>query len=379
MKKRPLSASSIKTFLQCVLKYYYRYEDKKPRPGKTVPLAFGIAVHEALEYLHKKVAETGEAPSQELYEEVLKVYMNAATSNGLSDLEVCQEGRDMIISRLDGIDPNEKVIGLELQFNLKTPNGTPFTGSIDKLIELDPETVVIIDYKTSRFALSQSEADNDIQLSMYDLAVSLMYPQYKTIICALDYLRLSEVVTHRTPEQRQVFVEFLDSVYEQICSTEAEDVKANLNDFCPWCECKAFCPDYKSVIEDPDLVLPPSGELDDDSFVSSWEALNAAKRIIDARQRELKAEAYERMKTQNTIKGADKELYKTQQSRINYDTRTVFNIVGQEAFLKMSSVNKSAVDKFLRDNPQHSDAVENTASFSFASPSFRTRKVKEDN
>lgn len=377
MKSRPLSASSIKTFLQCALKYYFRYEEKKPREGKTGPLAFGIAMHTALEYMCNELKRTRQAPSPETYNKVLEVFMQEAAANGLDDLNVYQEGREMLIGRLDNADPTEKIIGLELNFHLKTPKGTPFLGSIDKLIELDPETAVIIDYKTSRTALSQDEADRDIQLSMYDLAVSTMYPQYKTIVCAFDYLRLSEVITHRTPEQRRLFTEFLDATYESILALEANDVKPNLNGFCPWCEFKSFCPDYKRLVEDPAAVLPPIGELGSDDFVESWDRISAAKRIIDARQREFKAEAYERMKVADTIKGEERELYKTQTSRANYDPKTVFRVVGPENYVRMSSVSKSAVDKHLLDNPEAAAEIEETASFSFNAPSFRTRKVNK--
>lgn len=376
MRERPLSASSIKTYLQCVLKYYYNYEDKKPRTGKSDPLAFGIAIHEALEYLHTKVGETGEAPSAQMYEDVIGVFMDVATNCGLQDMDTYQEGRDMLMSRMDAIDPEEKVIGLELKFKLKTPKGTPYLGSIDKLIELDPETVVIIDYKTSRMALTQTEADTDIQLSMYDLAVHTMFPQYKTIVCIFEYLRLSDVITHRTVEQRTTFVDFLDTVYSQICAYEKEDVKAALNTFCPWCDFKAYCPDYKNVIEDPDAILPLLGEMNNDSFVASWDLISSAKKIVDRRQREFKDEAYERMRLSETVKGDERELYKIQTSRMNYDTHTVFDAVGPEEFVRMASVNKRAVDKYLQDNPEAIQAIEDTASFSFNSPSFRTRKVK---
>ena len=281
----------------------------------------------------------------------------------------------MLIARMDGVDPNEKILGLELRFNLKTPSGTPYTGSIDKLIELDEDTVVIVDYKTSRMALSQDEADSDIQLSMYDLAVSELFPQYKTIVCVFDYLRLSDVATHRTPEQRRMFVDLLDSIYGDICQTKPEDVAANLNTFCSWCDYKGYCPDFQRVLTDPDLLAPPSGELSDDDFILSWDALSAAKRIIGNQQRELKAEAYERMKRAGTIKGSDRELYKVQQSRVNYDARTVFKAAGPDAFVSMASVGKTAVDRFLRDNPEHAKEIERTASFSFMSPSFRTRNV----
>jgi RecB family exonuclease len=376
MKKRPLSASSIKTYLQCVLKYYYRYEDKKPRGGRTAPLAFGTAVHEALEFMHGEVAKEGKAPGPEMYEKVLKSFMVSATKNNLSEMALYEEGRNMMISRLDNVDPEEKIIGLELKFELETPAGTPFLGSIDKLVELDPETIVIIDYKTSRTALTQSEADTDIQLSMYDLAVSMLYPQYKTIISALDYLRLSEVVTHRVPEQRKAFVSFLDTVYQNILDTEKEDVKANTNFFCPWCDARSFCPDYKTLVTDPDLLLPPIGEMDNDAFVSAWDLTASAKSFSDRRQREFKAEAYERMKQQEKIVGTERELYKTQTSRMNYNPRSVFNVVGQEEYVRMSSVNKSAVDRFIRDNPQHANELEGQASFSFNAPSLRVRNKK---
>jgi len=377
MRERPLSASSIKTYLQCALQYYFRYEDKKPRQGKTDPLAFGIAMHEALEFMHQKVSDSQQAPTPDLYKEVIQVFMTSATSHGLSSLDTYQEGRDLLMTRLDRVSPEEKVVGLELRFELKTPKGTPFLGSIDKLVELDPETALIVDYKTSRMALSQPEADTDIQLSMYDLAVSLMYPQYKTIISAFDYLRLSEVVTHRTAEQRVSFIDFLDTIYAQICAASKETIDANLNTLCPWCDFKVFCEDYRKVVEDPDLLLPPPGELDTDTFVQSWATLSAAKKIIDKRQRELKDDAYQRMRNAPVISGESKEIYKVQTSRINYDTRTVFKIVGQEDYMRMSSVSKGAVDKFLKNNPEHLKAVTESSSFSFNSPSFRIRKRKD--
>ena len=376
MRERPLSASSIKTYLQCVLKYHFNYENKKPRTGKSDPLAFGIAMHEALEYLHTQVQETGSAPTAAMYTDVIGVFMKTATSCGLQDMDTYQEGRDMLMSRMDAVDPEEKVIGLELKFKLKTPKGTPYLGSIDKLIELDPETVVIIDYKTSRMALTQPEADTDVQLSMYDLAVSTMFPQYKTILCIFEYLRLSDVVTHRTEEQRAMFVDFLDTIYTQIVQTDNDDVKASLNTFCPWCDYKNFCPEYKRVVEDPELVLPLLGELHNGDFVASWDLISSAKKIVDRRQREFKDEAYQRMRLTDTIKGEEREIYKVQSSRMNYDTHTVFDAVGPEEFVRMASVNKRAVDRYMQDNPQCIQAIEDTASHSFLSPSFRTRKLK---
>jgi putative RecB family exonuclease len=378
MRERPLSASSVKTFLQCALKYYFQYEDKKPGVAGGEHLAFGTALHAALEEMHRIVSETGKPPTQETYDHVINVFMNSAVKDKMKSQSLYAEGKDILMPRLDGVDPTEKILGLELGFELKTPAGTPFKGSIDKLIELDPTTAVIIDYKSSRMALTQEEADEDIQLSMYDLAVSMMFPQYTNIICAFDYLRLGEVVTHRSPEQRALFVKFLDNVYGEICAMQKEDVKPTLNTFCGWCDFKSYCPSYEKMVSDPDMILPRIDDMDDNEFVEAWIAFEAAKKIVESRGREFKDEAYTRLKNSETIKGSDVELFKIQTGRKNYDSRSVFNIVGTEEFVKMASINKSGLDKYLRDHPDDVDIIEDRAAFSFQNPTFRTRKVRND-
>lgn len=377
MRSRPLSASSMKTFLQCVLKYYYQYEDKKPRKGRSVPLAFGSAVHKALEEMHTIVSEKGEKPSEEDYDRVLKVFMQAAVDYGLSDTAAIAEGRNTIISRLDTVNPNDKIIGLELGFELETPAGTPFLGSIDKLVELDEETVAVIDYKTSRMALTQEEADNDIQLSMYDLAVSMMFPQYKTIVCALDYTRLTEVITHRTPEQRAQFVELVDTVYQTILRTEVEDVEPSINDYCGWCDFKNFCPSYSKLVTDPALVLPILDELDEEGLVDAYEEFNAARRVFNSRYGDFKNAIHGRLMENDVIAGKESEIYKIQGGRKDYHSRKIFNIVGPEAYANMSSITKSSLEKYMRDNPEKAEEIERFSTYTYNSPQFKTRKKKD--
>ncbi len=378
MRERPLSASSIKTFLQCSLKYYFNYEEKKPRVQGGEHLAFGTALHAALEEMHTIVSKTGQPPTKEVYDRVVDVFVKSAVHDKMVSQALYAEGKDILLPRLDGVDPEEKILGLELKFELKTPNGTPFLGSIDKLVELDPTTAVIIDYKSSRMALTQEEADTDVQLSMYDLAVSMMYPQYTNIICAFDYLRLGEVITHRTLEERSMFVHFLDSVYAEILSMTKDDVKPMLNQFCGWCDFKAYCPDYVKMVSDPDMILPRVDVMDDAEFVEAWSIFEAAKKIVDSRGRDFKDQAYTRLRINDSIKGKDTEIYKVQSGRKAYDTRSVFKIVGTEEFVRMASINKTGLDKYLRDHPEEAEIIEENAAFSFQSPTFRTRKLRED-
>lgn len=376
MRNRPLSSSSIKTYLQCALKYYLHYEEEKPVVGKPDHLAFGTALHVALEYMHKVVSETKQEPSPEVYEAVISLFMKTGADEGLKDLALYNEGRDILISRLDAVDPEEKIIGLEIAFELTTPNGTPFRGSIDKLVELDETTAAVIDYKSSRMALTQDEIDIDVQLSMYDLAVSMLYPQYTTIVCALDYLRMGDVVTDRTPEERLAFTQFLDAVYANICSLKAEEVRPTLNPLCGWCDEKSFCPEFNKLVTDPELLLPLLSEMDDEKFVDAWRIFEAAKKIIESRYRDFKEDAYVRLENKESVKGKDMELSKSQQGRVYYDSKSIFNIVGQDDFVKIASVGKGGVDKYLRDNPDMAEDIEGAANFAFQAPVFRLRKLK---
>jgi RecB family exonuclease len=365
----------MKTFLQCKLKYYYQYEDKKPRVGKSDPLAFGSAVHEALELMQTITSETGKAPTQEDYDRVISEFMKSAVFYGLEDQALYEEGRTILMDRLDRVDPADKIVGLELSFELETPKGTPFLGHIDKLIELDENTVAIVDYKTSRMALTQSEADSDIQLSMYDLAVSMLYPQYTTIVGAFDYLRLGNVISHRTKEQRAAFVDLLDTVYVEILKTGKEEAKPALNNFCGWCDFKRYCPTFQTLVEDPELLLPLASELPDEEFVNAFEKFKEAKRTVTAREREFKAEAYNRLKDNESIKGTTHKVYKTQSARKSYDSIPIHNIVGTKDFVRLASVNANNVSKYIKNNPEKEEEINRVAKFNFTAPTFRSKKL----
>ena len=79
MKLKPLSASSIKTYLQCLAKYKFRYIDKKPQELNKEPLALGTAVHTALEEMYKLADKFGyDNIDEAFYDDILKVFMESA-------------------------------------------------------------------------------------------------------------------------------------------------------------------------------------------------------------------------------------------------------------------------------------------------------------
>lgn len=380
MKTKPLSASSIKTFIQCALKYYFRYVDKKPRETENPDsLALGTAVHAALEYMYHLVKEKDRAPTPEEYADIYRVFMNSAASQGLSDLSLYQHGKDMLKERIDQVSPSEKVLGLELKFELETPNGTPYMGAIDKIVELDSQTLVVVDYKTSKTALSQDEADVDEQLSMYDLAASKLFPGYKTIILVFDYIKLKDqVITHRTKEQRQLFSEFLDAVYNAISTLKDEDVAPKLNQFCGWCEFKNFCPEYARAVSDPDIKLPRLDSLTEEELVNAWVKLQDIRRAVGVREESMKDELSVRSRNKDVevLQGDTFELYKQRNPRTSYNTKAVFKIIPDSDLSSIVSINSDALNRYIIDNPQYREAIEKTTSKTQTAAFFKMRKRK---
>jgi len=347
-------------------------------------MAFGSAVHEALEQMYKRLGNQGRLPNQDDYDYVIDVFMKSAVQNHLSDQSLYDEGRLMLKSRLDKFDPSEKVIGLEVIFGrpyenpevpVSTKKGTPLLGAIDKLIELDKDTIVILDYKTSRMAFTQEEADHDEQLSLYDLVVSILYPQYKNRILVLDYLRLEPVITHRTSVQRVSFESQLDCIYEEIKQLSFEKVKPSINEFCGWCEYKNYCAAFQKVVSDPDLLIKPYGVCSDQELIEEWENFGKIKRIIDSHDRDLKMHISKTAMDRDSsgISGDEKELYRVQNSRVSYNTQAVAKVIPLEDCLQFFSVNTKGLERFLVDHPEYSEEVLNSAEVSFNNSFFKLR------
>jgi hypothetical protein len=88
--------------------------------------------------------------------------------------------------------PEKKIIATEDKFEIDfvAPDGhkVKLNGLIDMVIELDEDTVEIVDYKTGRFKMSYNAAEKDIQLRLYYLAVRRKYPQYKNHMVTIMYV-----------------------------------------------------------------------------------------------------------------------------------------------------------------------------------------------
>lgn len=387
MKTFPVSATYLTSFLQCPQKFYFRYHSDKEPIGMGEARAFGTAVHEALEYMYTVLSDSGNKPTEEDYRTVVDVFMKSAIRNGVTQQELYEEGREMVVSYLDNYTTEEKVIGLEIKFGLPrnnpeievaTDGGTLLAGAIDKLIEIDSETVAVIDYKTSRVAKTRKEAETDEQLSLYDLVVSKLYPQYKRRILVLDFLRHSPVITMRTDEQRREFGEFVDRVNAEIEALDEKDVRPRINSYCGWCDYRIYCPAYSAIINDGDIRVNPTFSLDEDGVIEEWTRLDAIKKTVDGYMRELsmQADGLIRKNGNSELRGNGGSLVLTQRTMTQYDVGTVMRTVPKEDLHRVLNVNKRALTKYMQTKPELAETIESTAQTSYASSYFRFKRNK---
>jgi hypothetical protein len=158
-----------------------------------------------------------------------------------------------------------------------------------------------------------------------------------------------------------------------------EDIKPRLNEFCGWCDYRNYCVDYKKAISDPDLLLKPLELYSTDEFINEWSRFNDIRRIIEGYKRELSMHASNMVHAtgEADIVGDENTLYRVQTSRVYYDTSTILNTIPKDDCVGLLSVNKSAVDRYLSDHPEFTEAISNTSKVSFAASFFKHKKTKK--
>lgn len=378
-----LSATRISSFLRCKKKYSFQYVEKLPKLAND-SFKLGLACHESLE-LAGNIWMSKQFLSTEDKRAILDKYNQVSVKEGLLDQEMHLAGRQAVKARIDNFDMGGTIISLEDRFgapdgkfpDLVTSLGVPLLGAMDKIIEIDDSTLLIVDYKTSKTVPTPEQLRADLQLSMYDLVASLLYPKYKRTILCLDMLKHEPVYTYRTPEERSDFNEYLSVIYEAMNSFDPEAAKPTLNVFCPWCDYRDSCSAYVDAHSSTEFNFMPLVDYTNDQLIDEWLKISSTAKILDHRKSELDMFIKEKIKTEGTeVKGTGKQLYIRQNSKVSYDLKTVAELVPQHDLLGMVSLSKKAVDEYCEANPQLKSPILNSGTTSFNAPFIAAKNLK---
>jgi len=306
-------------------------------------------------------------------------YRTVAAKEGIQSMSIYDDGLEMVLSRVDDFVAGE-IKTIEDRFRVTTNEGVTIIGAMDKVVELDEDTLVVIDYKTSKYVSNVEELRSDIQLSMYDLVASIKYPGYKRIILSLDYLRHEQVYTYRTVKERDTFAKYIASIYEAMMNMEERHAKPEINDMCNWCDHKDSCPDYKNILSEKSIFSKNLTQFSDEELVHQYLSVKSKSRILYNFEQELKRHIMERINTEGTdLTGEGKLLYIKQNRNMQYDPTTVAKSIPQKDFLKMITVGKKHLDEYLREHPDLKPKIMETSTKAYTSPflAYRTLKGKK--
>jgi putative RecB family exonuclease len=174
-----LSASSISTYIDCSLQYYFSRVKRLPMEFVSDALSFGTVIHLVLaEFYRSKM--TGDRLSLKDIHELYRQHWKQEAKDR-SEIKYA-EGKDFQSYIIEGVDllsawfnklPDDsfEVIGVEEAFTFKIPElSVPIIGAMDLLEQDDSGTVIITDFKTSSRAYSADEIDQNVQMTLYQLA-----------------------------------------------------------------------------------------------------------------------------------------------------------------------------------------------------------------
>ena len=367
MKVPYLSASRLKMAKNCAFQYGKRYDPgstddttlrrKNDHRDNLQAARVGTNIHNALEEWRRPNPKTGKV-RRPLLKKLLELYDQECVKNEI-DFQAYEDGKAMILRWFDqrGVS-KAKIVDVERAFGShKAPwvldNGTPVFGFIDLIVEHQDGSIELIDYKSQRAPITQTEADHDIQAGIYLTVAREVWPD-RQISFTFDLLRYGTVTTIWSDSKIQEFKDWLKIQYEWIKSIE--DPQPTIGEGCKWCNYVEVCPVAQDLIQNGswDLVVPEDPtELDQDEMLTTLANVKAAKSLLDKKQRQM-----ERMIKEEWM--AQREQMETENWEVNFQDKErreyipseVQRIVGTSAFGQMAKVTNSGVERILPILPE---------------------------
>ena len=202
--KDHISVSQIYLYMACPLKYKFSYIDELPKLFKSSGLAFGGAIHSAVEWFNIQRLEGINVKGSQLLE-IFEADWQAANTDEVryrsGETKDSLQGMGFSLLQIYHASANStKILKVEQPFELtlvepetKEHLALPLNGRFD-LIEQGP---VIVDLKTAGRKHTQSDADMNLQLTGYSYV-------YYMKTGKIPDLRLDVLLKYKSPRMEKV-------------------------------------------------------------------------------------------------------------------------------------------------------------------------------
>ncbi len=375
------SFSKIGSFEKCKLQYKYRYIDKLRLRVETIEAFMGIIVHEALKEFYDFVKNKIIKPKKWLlykYDELWKKDYNDSIKimkKEFSAEDYYEKGKKCLMDYYEEYKPFDqtKIVKTEEYVFCKLKQDSQeyrFTGIIDRLDWNDKEKIFEIhDYKTSATLMTQEEAGQDFQLSLYQLALLSRWPEAEKTKLIWHFLLFNkQVESSRTKEQ---LMEIQATAIEKIKAIEAcEEFPPHKSVLCDWCDFQQICPLWKhpkkmEKLDENKYRKDPGVKL-----VTCYSELEEEKKQLKAKIAEIEQEqakiaeaAVEFAEKEDgwVIDGPDKQLVVTVKEELGAPSRKEDSekweglrniLIESDKYVDVSIVNSSMLNRMLKSWPQ---------------------------
>ena len=245
------SHTKLETFEQCPLKYKLKYIDLIEGKREFIEVFVGRCVHEALKKLYEDLA----AGKLNTLDELLAFYHSACKQNWSSRIAIVRQGttaaqyldygEQCIRKYYCANHPFDQSETLHLEhpveFNLSPNAGYRLRGQVDRIALRADGTFEIHDYKTGPHAPSQQQADNDRQLSFYQLGFLAERPEARRIELIWHYLGPGiTLLSKREPPQLLRIEKDTRALIARI--ERRAKFRGRKSVLCDWCEYRPDCP-----------------------------------------------------------------------------------------------------------------------------------------
>lgn len=246
------SHSKLETFENCALRYKFKYIDRIEKPEEQTVEAFvGNRVHETLRKLYDDL-RAGVRNSLE----GLVAHFRAGWKErwgpgikivraGTDEQEYRDYGERCVRNYYSQYAPftQSETLSTEERFvmDLDKSKEIQLQGYMDRVARRADGTYEIHDYKTGRHLPTQSQADGDRQLGLYQMALEAQRPDARRVELLWHFLGHGRTVRsfRRAPQLvqlRQATTQLIERIERQ------KEFAPRQSRLCDWCEYKPECP-----------------------------------------------------------------------------------------------------------------------------------------
>ena len=251
-----LSASSINDYRDCSLRYRFGRIDHLKPPFRSDSLEFGSTIHKALADFHQ-MRMTGEDPSLEDLQGFFEHYWHESADgteirykDGNSFDSILKEGLALLAVYHEELPRDDfRVVAIEEPFRFQLPGlPVPLIGIFDLVEEDESGTIIIVDWKTTSKAYSTEDIDENLQLTLYQMAAKANGYEDRRILSRFDCLiktkkpKFQQYYTTRSISDEARVSKIAQSVWDGIDKKIFIPAKSGWK--CKGCEFKTACDDW---------------------------------------------------------------------------------------------------------------------------------------